>query len=235
MDEHKTLMELQKLDTKIDALNQRENNLPERDRFQSLSEEVGKTESLNKAISKKLHDESLKQKKLEDELDSLTKKIDKEQKRLYGGTINNPKELSSVQQEINHLKGLADEKETALLEQLDVVDVLTGNDKTISARLAIRKAELDKAKDEMDAALADIKAEREKLQAERGPFYNSLSEDTRQLYDRVRTKHPLAVTILEGNLCQGCRVELPSTEAERIEQSQKLEKCPECGRIIVKD
>lgn len=234
MDEHKALMELQKLDTKIDALNQREKNLPERDRFQGLSDEIGKTEGLYKAVSKKLHDEALKQKKFEDELDSLTKKIDKEQKRLYSGTINNPKELSSVQQEINHLKGLADEKETALLEQLDVVDALTGNDKTISDRLATRKAELDKAKGEMDATLTEIKAELEKLQAERKPFYSSLSEDTMQLYNRVRTKHPLAVTIFEGNLCQGCRVELPSTEAERIEQSQKLEKCPECGRIIVK-
>ncbi len=234
MDEHKTLTELQKIDSKIDALNYQEKNLPGRDRFQSLSEEVGKTESLYKAISKKLHDELLKQKKLEDELDSLTKKIDKEQGRLYSGTINNPKELSSVQQEINHLKGLADEKETALLEQLDVVDALKDNNETIADRLATRKAEMGKAKEEMDAGLAEIKAERDKLQSERKPFYSSLSDDTRQLYDRVRTNYPLAVTILEGSLCQGCRVELPSTEAERIGQSKNLEKCPECGRIIVK-
>ncbi len=234
MDEHKILAELQKIDSKIDALNYQEKNLPERDRFQSLSEEVGKTESLYKTVSEKLHDELLKQKKLEDELDSLTKKIDKEQGRLYSGTINNPKELSSVQQEINHLKGLVDEKETALLEQLDVVDALKKNNETIADRLATRKAEMSKAKEGMDAGLAEIKAERDKLQSERKPFYSSLSDGTRQLYDRVRTNYPLAVTILEGNLCQGCRVELPSTEAERIGQSKNLEKCPECGRIIVK-
>ncbi|MBI4733646.1 MAG: hypothetical protein HY779_02320 [Rubrobacteridae bacterium] len=54
------------------------------------------------------------------------------------------------------------------------------------------------------------------------------------MYNRVRTKHPLAVTVLEDGVCRGCRVELPSTDYERIEQSQKLERCPNCSRIIVK-
>lgn len=234
MDEHKVLTELQKIDSQIDALDYREKNLPERDRYLKLSEEVSKTEGLYRAVDKKLRDEAQVQKRIEDELDGLTKKIDKEQNRLYSGTITSPKELSNVQQEINHLKESADEKETALLEQIDVVDKLKSDDDIISDRLNTRKAELDQAKAEMDSVLTEIKNEKVRLQAAREPVYAALDEDTRQLYDRVRTKHQLAVTVLEEGVCQGCRVELPSTEAERIESSAKLERCPNCSRIIVK-
>ncbi|MCL6472365.1 MAG: hypothetical protein K6T91_06080 [Firmicutes bacterium] len=234
MDEHKILAELQKIDSQIDSLNYREKHLPERDRYLNLSEEVSKTKALYNTVDKKLHDEAQIQKRIEDELDSLTKKIDKEQNRLYSGTITSPKELSNVQQEINHLKEVADEKETALLEQIDVVDKLKSNVKVISERLDTRKSELDEAKSAMDTALAEIRGERTKLQAEREPVYGALSEDTRQLYDRVRTKHPIAVTVLAEGICQGCMVELPSTEAERIESSAKLERCPNCSRIIAK-
>jgi len=234
MDEHKTLIELQAIDSQIDELNYREKNLPERERFKQLSEEVKKTDALHSAVSKKLHEETLIQKKLEDELNSLNEKIDREQKRLYSGAITNPKELSGVQQEVNHLKNTVDEKETVLLEQIEVVDKLKSDDKTIEDRLNARKAELAEAEAEMNKVLADIKRQRDKLQAQREPVYASLGDETRRLYDRVRTKHPLAVTVLEEGICLGCRVEIPSTEAERIEASAKLERCPNCTRIIVK-
>lgn len=234
MNEHKTLAKLQKLDSQIDALNYREKHLPEREQYLKLGEEVSKIEALFKAIDKKLRDEEKVQKRVEDELDSLTRKIDQEQNRLYSGKITNPKELSSVQQEVNHLKETADEKETALLEQIDVVDKLRSDVKVVSEQLDTRKRKLDEAKTIMDTVLAEIREERSKLQAEREPIYGALSEDTRQLYDRVRTRHLLAVTVLEEGVCQGCMVELPSTEAERIDSSVKLERCPNCSRIIVK-
>ncbi|MHB8841186.1 MAG: zinc ribbon domain-containing protein [Candidatus Aquicultor sp.] len=234
MDEYKTLEELQKIDTQLDALHYREKNLPERDRYQKLSDETNRTQGLYQAIEKKLRDESQIQKKIEDELDTLNRKIDKEQKRLYSGTITNPKELTSVQQELTHLKEQADVKETELLEQIDVVDGLKSDDRAVEKRLNERKVEVATAKAEMDATLADIKGQLQKLQAEREPVVAGLSEEIRELYGRVRTKQPLAVTVLEEGLCLGCRVELPSTEVERIEASKKIERCPNCSRILVK-
>lgn len=234
MDEHKTLLELQEIDSQIDTLNYREKNLPERERYQKLSEEATKMEGLLKAITKKLHDEAQVQKRHEDELNSLNIKIDKEQKRLYSGTITSPKELTSVQQEIGHFKERADEKETELLEQIEVVDKLKSDEKIVSDRLKSKKAELEAAKTEMQRVLGEINDARQKLQAKREPVYAALSEDTRQLYGRVRTKYPLAVTVLEEGVCQGCRVEIPSTDAERIVESSKLERCPNCSRILVK-
>lgn len=234
MNEHKILIELQEIDSQIDELNYKEKNLSERDRYLSLKEEVGKVEGLHKTISKKHHDEALIQKRLEDEISSVSSKIEKEQKRLYSGTVTNPKELSSIQQEIKHLQELTDEKETDLLEQIDVVDKLRANDKTIEDRLTTRTGEMDKAKTEMESIISDINKKREELGAKREPVYASLSEDTRYLYDRVRIKSPLAVTVLEEGICLGCRVELPSTEYERIVASSKHERCPNCSRILVK-
>ncbi|HZD60121.1 MAG TPA: C4-type zinc ribbon domain-containing protein [Anaerolineae bacterium] len=234
MNEHKALSQLQEIDSHLDALNYREKNLPERDNYVMLKEEVDKIEGLHNAISKKLHDEELIQKRLEDKIDSLSAKIDREQGRLYSGTITNPKELAGIQQELGHLKEQADEVETELLEQIDVVDKLRSDSNAVEERLTSRRAELAEAKSKMEAALADIDEKRRHWQAKREPVYASLSEETRALYNRVRIKQPLAVTVLEEGICQGCRVELPSTEAERILSSAKLERCPNCSRILVK-
>ncbi|HEY3373450.1 MAG TPA: C4-type zinc ribbon domain-containing protein [Candidatus Aquicultor sp.] len=234
MDDHQKLLELQEIDTKIDALNYREKNPPERDRFVLLSEEAKKMGSLHAAFEKKLHDEAVIQKRLEDQLTSLNAKIKKEQKLLYGGTINNPKELAGVQQEVEHLTGHADEKELELLEQIDVVDKLKHDEKIVADRLKAKKAEVEQAKAALDKVRSEINTERDKLTSEREPIVAALSEDVRELYLRTRTKYSLAVTVMEEGLCRGCRVEVPSTDAERIAASSKLEKCPSCGRIIVK-
>ncbi|MDI6715661.1 MAG: C4-type zinc ribbon domain-containing protein [Actinomycetota bacterium] len=234
MDEHKILLELQKIDSQIDALDYQEKNLPERERYFSLRDEVGKIEALYKTISAKLRSEAAVQKRIEDEISSLSVKIDKDQARLYSGTIASPKELSNLQQEISILKEQLDSKETDLLEQIDVVENLRTNERAVEDRLKAKKDEMLNAKEEMDRLLGDIHEKKQVLQAKREPVYASLEPEVRQLYDRVRSKYQLAVTVLEEGICQGCRVELPSVEAQRMVASSKLERCPTCTRILVK-
>jgi predicted nucleic acid-binding Zn-ribbon protein len=232
--DHKSLLELQKIDSKIDELNLKEKKLVERDRYVQLSEEVGKIDVLFKAMSGKLHAESAVQKRLEDELRILNSKAEREQNRLYSGTITNPKELASVQQEVTHLKEQIDEKELSLLEQLETVDKMKSDCDAVEARLRLRTSEMNDAKEEMDKMLSEIHGARELCQTERVPVEMGLSDDARSVYDRARTKHQIAVTVLENGLCCGCRMDLPSNDYERIEQSTKLERCTNCGRIIVK-
>jgi len=234
MDDHKTLVEVQDIDSHIDALDHREATLSERDEYLGLRDEVVKIEGLHAAVTKKLREESAVLKKHEDKLESLTAKIAKEEKRLYSGTVTSPKELASIQQELAHLKEQADNTELELLEQSEVVDKLNADEKTIDERRRARTAERDTAQQKMETVLSEIERERDGWKAKREPAYAALSEDARRLYDKVRTKHQLAVTVLEGDVCQGCRVDLPSTEAERIYTSAELERCSNCGRIFIK-
>lgn len=234
MNDRELLLNIQEIDSKIDDLNLKEKKLPERDRFLKLSEEVAKIEGLFKAMSSKLHNEAAVQKRIDDELRTLNAKSEREQNRLYSGSIVNPKELSNVQQEVANLKEQIDEKELALLEQLEVVEKMKSDCDAVEARLKVRVSEMKEVKTEMDRLLAEITAARKFYQTDRIPVYEALSEDARNLYDRVRQKHQVAVTILENGLCQGCRVELPSTDYERIVKSAKLERCTNCGRIVAK-
>ena len=234
MDDYKTLAELQEIDSHIDGLDYREANLAERAAYLALKDEVAKIEALYANVAKKLRDESAILKKHEDVLEGLNAKIAKEEKRLYSGTVTIPKELAGIQQELAHLKDQADNTELELLEQSEVVDGSKSDDKTISERLQKRTAERDAAHKRMEDELAQIAGERDGWKAKREPVYTALSEDARRLYDKVRLKHRVAVTILEGEICQGCRVDLPSTEADHIHESTKLERCSNCGRIFVK-
>ncbi|MDI6815939.1 MAG: hypothetical protein QME41_01935 [Actinomycetota bacterium] len=234
MNDHKTLVELQEIDSQIDALDYREANLAERDVYLALKDEVTKLEALYTSAAKKLREETALLKKHEDVLEGLNAKIAKEEKRLYSGTVTIPKELAGIQQELAHLKGQADNTELELLEQSEVVDGCKSDDKTISERLQKRTAERDAAKQRMEDELAQIASERDGWKVKREPVYAALSEDASRLYDKVRLKHQVAVTVLEGEICQGCRVDLPSIEADQIHESTKLERCSNCGRIFVK-
>ncbi|MBS3909527.1 MAG: hypothetical protein KGZ93_07860 [Actinobacteria bacterium] len=234
MDDYKTLAELQEIDSHIDALDYREANLAERDTYLALRDEVAKVEALYANVAKKLREEAALLKKHEDVLEGLNAKIAKEEKRLYSGTVTIPKELASIQRELAHLKVQADNTELELLEQSEVVDGSKSDDKAISERLQKRTAERDAARRRMEDELARIAGERDGWRAKREPVYTALSEDARRLYDKVRLKHRVAVTVLAGEICQGCRVDLPSTEADHIHESTALERCSNCGRIFVK-
>ncbi|MBI4734046.1 MAG: hypothetical protein HY779_04425 [Rubrobacteridae bacterium] len=235
MNDHKLLLELQVIDSKLDELEVKEKKLPERDQYLKLKEEVAKIEALLKTMTDKLKIEAATEKTLDDELKTLSTKVERDQNRLYSGLVVNPKELANVQQEVTHLKELIDDKELALLEQIEVVDKMKSDNDAVEARLKVRTADMQSVKAKMDSILNEIASSRAIYKAEREPVFTAASADARELYERIRKKHLVAVTVLENGLCRGCRVELPSTDYERIEQSTKLERCTNCSRIIAKE
>ena len=66
------------------------------------------------------------QRKQERKVEDLTLKITGEEDKLYGGKVANPKELRSIQAEVQSIKRKKDQEETKLLDEMEKAEDLRG-------------------------------------------------------------------------------------------------------------
>src|SRR5680860_283909 len=91
------LLELQDEDSEIKRLEDRKASLPEAERLAQMNEQLEEL-GADLAMAIKQRDEAgREQSKIEGEIELLDQKIAKEETRMYGGGVSNPKELGALQ------------------------------------------------------------------------------------------------------------------------------------------
>lgn len=234
LSEQNLLAKLQEIDLRIDKLEHKKGSLPEKSNCEISQAELIE---IQKNLSKKLkqaEEEEKKQKKLEGELERVTFKIKSEEEKLYGGKITNPKELISIQKEIDLLLKEKDGLETKLLEQLDMVEALDKELKILieqEKRVARRTEELKGA---LDDALENIDKELSHLEKEREGIVSALDDSVYSLYERLRKeKHGLAVVRAKDGICQGCHMQISTEEEDKMLYEERIWRCEHCKRILI--
>ena len=176
------------------------------------------------------------QKEAEWALEELDRRLRMQEQRLYSGVVTNPKELYALQQEIQHLRAQQSRQEEMALEVILATESLQkeANDKTEALRLAQEKwAEANAAgvirRDQLET-------KRQELQTKREQFAAGIDAEFLKRYEALRrTKQGRAVSKVEQNSCQWCRVILTPSELQRVRVSSDLQMCSNCGRILYYD
>jgi predicted nucleic acid-binding Zn-ribbon protein len=74
---------------------------------------------------------------------------------------------------------------------------------------------------------------KQELQAQRAQLGQSIEPDLLARYESLRrTKQGRAISKVEQNSCQWCRVLLTPSELQRARQRSDLQTCSNCGRIL---
>jgi predicted nucleic acid-binding Zn-ribbon protein len=229
MAELESLAQLQALDTDLDK---RRARLAEVKTALADSTAVAAARRAFDAARQKLHDDEARQRQLEWDVEERTNKIKELEGRLYSGKIGNPKELSSLQTEIQHMRvdlGVAEEK---ALDAISTTDEQRATTATRERDLAAAEASGADAqthlRDEQTALDAAIKT----LEAKRTPLTAGLAAPTLTKYEELRrTRHGLAVARIERNNCLGCRTTLATSQVQSARQGN-IAFCSSCGRIL---
>ncbi len=230
MDRGEELYRLQQLDSERDAKQRRlveirdalEDDRALREAGRSVKEAEGRARTWQ-----------TRQRDLELEIESLASKMSRSEKRLYGGKVTNPKELSDLQAEIASLKRRRQKLEDTLLEAM------------------INREEAEAARDEADAHLeevesswstrqVDLRAEREALQQRleeierrRESVVPHIDAEVLTAYERVRErKGGQAVARIRQDACSACGVTVTPSAEWKLRQGE-LVQCDTCGRILV--
>jgi predicted nucleic acid-binding Zn-ribbon protein len=232
------LLTLQELDTAADVLHHRRDHLPERAELDAVQAELSVLEAEAVPVREKRHEVARAQQALEDELATLAEKTDVANATLYGGTVSNPRELQSLQDEITSLGRRRSALEDKVLEQMVEAEPLDGELDAIAAR----RDAIDERAVAATATLAEIEstidAELSDLQARRAELVQSLDDELVARYEKLRARMKgVAVARFEGGSCRGCHLTLPAAEAEQVRREAResggIATCPECDRLLV--
>jgi predicted nucleic acid-binding Zn-ribbon protein len=224
------LYRLQEVDTELDA---------KRRRLQEVETSLGETEELVQARDRLQQTGSAYRRwqatlqDLELKMAALENKIKGCEQRLYSGTVKNPKELASLDEELNYLRRRKSTEEDRLLEAMIGVEEheaawqdAQAHWETVEAVWTASQAELSEEREELLArldALRELRAKRENA---------ADGADLSTYEDLRRRKGGTAVARLKGDLCTCCHVEVPSSRSQQARQGERLVFCGSCGRIL---
>jgi predicted nucleic acid-binding Zn-ribbon protein len=228
-----TLFQLQQLDLELDRLLHEQQavttSLQGNSRLRRIRREL-------EYLQQQLQAAQQAQEEVEWTLDDLAHRLQQKEERLYNGTVTNPKELQPLQSEVQQLRAQYNRHEERVLEALDTTEAL-------KEALQRKQNDLKKAEDlwqsehdglmtrqsQLDARKQDFVQKRQKLVA-------CLTEEQLTRYNTMRrSKQGRAVSKVEQNSCQWCRVILTPSELQRVRISSELQTCTNCGRILYYD
>jgi len=176
------------------------------------------------------------QKEAEWALEELDRRLRMQEQRLYSGVVTNPKELNALQQEVQHLRAQQNRQEEMALEVILTTESLQ--------EVANRKAEaLQLAQEKWSETNASgmirrdqLEAKRKELMVNREQFVSNIDAQLLSRYEALkRTKQGRAVSKVDQNSCQWCRVILTPSELQRVRTTTDLQMCSNCGRILYYD
>jgi predicted nucleic acid-binding Zn-ribbon protein len=231
------LLAVQDLDTAIAQLQHRRDTMDER---RQLSEVEGAMAALGKEsadLGERRQGLQGRQAELEEQIGGLTARRQALEARMYADRNSAARDLQAMDAEIHHLterRAELEEAELAVMEEQEPVDADL-------ARLADQRAQLESAADSLRSAVAAtdtvVAAELSALETSRALEAARVPADLLERYEALRARlGGVGAARLVGNRCDGCHLELPSAEVDRIRHlpAAEMVTCDQCGRILVR-
>jgi predicted nucleic acid-binding Zn-ribbon protein len=230
MSKAETLYRLQTIDLEIDERNRR---LKEVRAILGENEELPRVRQALQDGEKKLSRQRTKLRDQELEMRSLTNKIASVENRLYSGRIKNPKDLANLQGEVRYLKRRKGELEDQVLETMIGVEESEASVTEQQDKLARLEEDWQETQARLSAEQNELINRLSQLKTKRAKLQKTVEAGDLALYEDLRHRRGgRAVALLEGDLCLGCRVTLPSSKVRQARQGEALILCGSCERIL---
>jgi predicted nucleic acid-binding Zn-ribbon protein len=224
------LYELQVLDLHIDAFNKQladvETRLKDDHELVGATSQVASLQDSAKGIRPQYRQAELLAQ------ESLFK-VAEADKWLYSGSVRNPRELQSLEDDLKQLRrtqGTAEDRQLELMSQLEEAEQTLASAENYLQRIETAWARLVGT---LEAERGRLSAELEAARGQREPVVSGIDARLLSHYDRLRiSRSGQAVVLLERGACQGCRLVVPTGEVSRVRSSTEPVQCNSCGRIL---
>ncbi len=222
------LYQLQEIDLQIESneqsLRQKTSQLGESHEVIATREKLASEQQRREGLGKQQHS-------YEGDIDDLTNKITAIEERLYGGRINDPKELANLQQEENAFKANRDHLETQALEVMDQVEMADASITETGRELKNLENEWKAGQKQLSTEIDGLKTMLSALKDKRQLVSGEIDSPVIKLYEKLQKQKGQAVVKVEQGICRGCRISLPSSDLQQV-RSRSLVQCSSCGRLL---
>jgi uncharacterized protein len=230
MSQISNLYRLQQIDSQLDTANSKlqsiEKILLDDLSIQSAQQVVANADEQHKSLVRKLHE-------AENKSYDTRIKIEFVEASLYGGKIQNPKELQELQTEITSLKRLLSGLEDKQLEIM--MEVEEAEEKLMWANeglLEAQKQQIERNAD-LHGEKTKLLSQIDRLESERNATLPTISETDNSLYEQLRkSRNGVAVARINARACNACGTTLTAALVQATQTTGPLVRCPTCGRIL---
>ncbi len=224
------LYRLQQIDSRLDQIQRRQaeirRQLQDDQRYRHASEHL-------QACQTRRDEARAQRQKLEYETSAQRIKIAQVEAALYGGKIQNPKELRDLERELVFLKHQLQQLEDRLLEAM--IQEEASEEALQASQEAMRNVEKLLATEHslLSGEASQLAREMERLQAERQVTLQGIERSLLEEYEHLRATHRgLAVSRISEGSCDACGALLTPAQQQQARQPGVVFRCPNCGRIL---
>jgi uncharacterized protein len=224
------LAQLQKVDTQLDQI---QNRLNEIDRIIKTNQTLQQAEAELKTARDRMLETQRALGKAEDAVQSQRIKIETSESSLYGGKIRSPKELQDLQSDIVSLKKHLATLEDQQLDNMLSLEQAEESQKKADQRMTAVQAEFTSQSASLIGEQGMLQKTQERLQVERQAVLPQIEAENIVTYNRLREqKRGIAVSQVEDGACKGCGSTLRPAEIQAARSPSQLVRCSTCGRIL---
>lgn len=230
MSDTRQLYNLQQLDTELDTdrarLAEIERILNDNSALKKAKDQVSRAEENHTKAQLAL-------KRAEQEVQVQQDKIDKNQKKLYGGTVKAPKELEDLQMEAGALRRYLSTLEDKQLEAMLVYEEAEAKKQQSQENLEKVRHQVADQNQDLTQEQAALTEKVESLDSERQELYGTFSQDILSQYEKLRqSRAGLAVADVKDNSCAACGATLTAAQSQAARSPSQITNCEMCGRIL---
>jgi predicted nucleic acid-binding Zn-ribbon protein len=228
------ILELQELDTSIERLAHRREQLEAGEELSTARKQSEEAEAGLGELRLAIDAVGTEQRRLEHEIDSMGSKLAAEEKRMYDGTIANAKELEALQHEIASLKDRRTRTEDELLEVMERREELESRVGASESEVAAARSRVEAVGGDAAKELDDVVAGLAERARARGAVAGEIDEELLELYEDLRAqKKGIGAAALVDGVCQACHEQLSAVELDRLKHTDGIRRCEYCRRILV--
>jgi len=224
------LIELQKVDNELQALEELKGDLPQR--VKRLRDELDAIKQNHENCKKEL--DEIKRLKLhgDGELKDFQEKQNKYREQLYA--VKSNREYDAITLELDAVKEKIDQAETRVLELMEKEQNLAANLQNLDSQLTVLTENLTVNEKELQEKITKTEDDYRLWKKKRQELIVNVKRPVLSTYERIRRVRGKN-TVIEINkyACGGCHSAIPPQKAVEIRNMDQLILCESCGRILV--
>jgi predicted nucleic acid-binding Zn-ribbon protein len=176
-----------------------------------------------------------RQRDLELQANGLKEKAGPVEKKLYDGSITNPKELSDLQRDLEQITRQRQSMEEELLTVLEQIEARRAAIAEAGRRIEEIESQRAAERASNEASESRLEGELTGLRERRTSAAGRVPAPTVAAYDRLRRRRRgVAVVRVERGTCLGCRLTVPTVVLQRARSGMNPNpvQCPSCERML---
>jgi hypothetical protein len=231
----KLLYELNKIDKELQDLNNLRGDIPQQ--IEELESKKREQEEILNEYKTELAEIEEDEKKVREDNESLTNKIDKNDNLLRAGAVKTNQEYNALAKEIEDAYEKMGANDNVLNNEIKVKKgELTEKINTLQAEVNVLTDNLNMNKETLTVLNEQTEEEERELKKQRDMLVPRINPDDLEYYEQInRVRFGDTMAIVRKGSCLGCFNSIPPQRVIEIKMAEHFFHCESCGRILISE